>query len=94
MLLIFCLVFFLTPSLPIEILELWDNKLVGPIPTELGNLDSLTYLDVARNSLTGTIPTELGNLNSLAVLYIEENSLEGTIPMELWDIPDLCESWF
>ena len=80
------------PSLPIGILELWDNKLVGPIPTVLGNLDSLTYLDVARNSFTGTIPTELGNLNYLAYLYIEENILEGTIPLELWEIPDLCES--
>ena len=91
LLLIFCPVFFLTPSFPIEILELWDNKLVGPIPTELGNLDSLTYLDVARKSFTGTIPTELGNLNYLAYLYMEENSLEGTIPLDLWDIPDLCE---
>ena len=63
--------------LPIEILELWDNKLVGPIPTELGNLDSFTYLDMSRDSFTGIIPTELGNLNSLVYLFIEENSLEG-----------------
>ena len=81
-----------TPSLPIEILELWDNKLVGSIPTELGNLDSFTYLDVTRNSLTGIIPTELGNLNSLVYLYIEENILEGTMPLQLWNIPDVCES--
>ena len=81
-----------TSSLPIEILELWDNKLVGPIPTDLGNLDSLTYLDVARNSLTVTIPTELGNLNSLVYLFIEENNLEGNMPLQLWNIPHLCGS--
>ena len=92
MLLIFCLVLFLTPSLPIEILELWDNKLVGSIPTEWGNLDSLTYLDVSRDRFTGITPTELGNLNSLVYLFIEENSLEGTMPLQLWNIPDLCES--
>ena len=79
-------------SLPIEILELWDNKLVGPIPTELGRLESLTYLDVARNSLTVIIPTELGNLNSLVYLFIEENSLEGNMPLQLWNIPHLCGS--
>ena len=91
MLLIFFPVLFLTPSLPIEILELWDNKLVGSIPSELSNLDSFTYLDAAKNSFTGTTPTELGNLNFLVSLYIEENSLEGTMPLQLWNIPDLCE---
>ena len=91
LLLMFCPVFLLTPSFPIEILELWDNKLVGHIPTELDNLERLTYLDVARNSLTGVIPTELGNLNSLVYLYIEENSLEGTMPLHLWNLPDLCK---
>ena len=92
MLLMFFPVFFLTPSFPIDILELYENKLVGPIPTELGNLVSLTYLDGSRNSLTGIIPTELGNFNSLVYLYIEENSLEGTMTLQLWNLPDLCES--
>ena len=83
---------FNNPSLPIEILELLYNKLVKPIPVELGNLYSLTYLDVALNSLTGTIPTELGNLNYFVYLYIEDNIIEETMHMQLWNIPDLCES--
>ena len=61
------------------------------IPTELGNLDSFTYLDMSRDSFTVITPTELGNLNSLVYLFIEENSLEGTMPLQLWNIPDLCE---
>ena len=40
---------------------LWldDNELTGAIPSELGNLTSLTRLDLFDNELTGVIPPEL-----------------------------------
>ena len=47
-------------------LTLGKNNLVGTLPAELGDLTSLTDLQLFGNpSLTGTIPASLGNLVSL-----------------------------
>ncbi|CAN0343819.1 unnamed protein product [Ectocarpus sp. 12 AP-2014] len=69
------------------ILYLQDNALEGEaytIPPELGNLASLTQLDLSGNTgLIGPIPPECGGLVSLKALYMEDNSLTGDIPAEL-----------
>ena len=36
------------------------NDLTGEIPTEIGDLDSLQWLELGLNGLTGAIPTEIG----------------------------------
>lgn len=69
--------------------DLWENQLVGTIPSQLGNLTNLVRLDLDDNQLTGTIPPELGNLGNLSYLYMEENQLEGTIPPELGNLTNL-----
>ncbi|MCY4204870.1 MAG: Ig-like domain-containing protein, partial [Bacteroidetes bacterium] len=53
----------------------WDNEvrryiphLSGSIPPELGDLASLSSLDLSRNDLSGPIPPELGNLVNLREL--------------------------
>ena len=70
-------------------LNLTSNRLEGPIPTELGNLASLTWLDLSYNRLEGPIPTELGNLASLTQLELSGNKLTGTIPTELGNLTSL-----
>ena len=70
-------------------LHLWENNLIGEIPTELGDLSELTTLELQDNQLTGEIPSELGNLFSLSVLYLWENELNGEIPSELGNLPNL-----
>ena len=70
-------------------LSLSDNRLSGPIPTELSNLASLQELDLARNQLSGLIPAELGNLANLEALRLGSNELSGPIPVELGQLSNL-----
>ena len=69
--------------------ELGDNNLRGALPTELGNLASLTHLDLRRNRLNGEIPTELGNLSNLKTLYLFGTKISGEIPRELANLTNL-----
>ena len=65
-------------------LNVYDKRLTGTIPAELG---SLTYLKNLRflsyNLLSGPIPAELGSLTYLKDLDLADNRLSGPIPAEL-----------
>ena len=67
-------------------LALVQNGLIGTIPSELGNLTSLTRLSFHINQLGGTIPPELGNLSNLTSLGLGFNQLHGSIPPELGNL--------
>ena len=69
--------------------EYIPHGLSGPVPTELGELVSLTWLSLSSNSLTGPIPTELGRLADLKSLNLSRNFLSGPIPTELGRLADL-----
>jgi len=69
--------------------RLTSNKLTGLIPTELGNLTALGFLDLSGNQLSGPIPTELGNLTALSNLVLSRNNLTGSIPAELGNLTAL-----
>ena len=67
-----------------------NNSLTGTIPSELGNLTNLTWLQLSRNSLSGGIPSELGNLTKLTWLTLDLNySLAGSIPREVGNLTNL-----
>ena len=70
-------------------MNLFDNKLTGTIPAELGQLTNLTDLMLANNELTGPIPTELSQLTNLTHLNLIKNMLTGTIPAELGQLTNL-----
>ncbi len=74
-------------------LELYDNNLIGSIPTELGNLTNLEWLSLDDNALSGSIPTELGNLTNLTELWLNKNQLSGSIPTELGNLTNLTGLW-
>ncbi|CAI0395764.1 unnamed protein product [Linum tenue] len=71
-------------------LSLYENKIEGTIPADIGNLTKLMALDLRANSISGTIPPSLGqNLQSLTFLGLEDNRLTGQVPHELGNIPNL-----
>ena len=70
-------------------LKLPFNKLTGPIPESLGNLQKLEELNLYSNQLTGPIPESLGKLQTLERLYLDSNQLTGPIPESLGNLQSL-----
>lgn len=55
------------------------NQLSGPIPEEIGGMESLQILILKHNELTGPIPESLGTLKLLK-LNVNTNDMNGPIP--------------
>jgi hypothetical protein len=55
--------------------------LVGPIPTEIGSLDLLSFFSIGGNAFTGTIPTELG-LNTELSKFLHRGIIECVLRIE------------
>ena len=75
-------------------IRLGGRGLNGTIPTQLGNLSSLTTLHLEFNELAGTIPAGLGNLANLEVMDLGANQLTGPIPAQLGNLANLTAIWF
>ncbi|KAL8511718.1 hypothetical protein ACS0TY_018229 [Phlomoides rotata] len=56
------------------------NRLSGPIPRELGNITSLTFLNLEANNFSGPIPSDIGKLINLNTLMLSSNQLTGHLP--------------
>ncbi|GLT26007.1 hypothetical protein SLA2020_010990 [Shorea laevis] len=65
------------------IIDFSSNQFHGPIPDEVGELNSLLLLNLSHNSLNGQIPSSLGKLAELESLDLSSNKLEGRIPEQL-----------
>ena len=61
----------------------------GSIPSSLGRLTNLYWLDLDGNSLSGSIPSRLGDLTNLIWLDLGGNSLSGSIPSSLGGLANL-----
>ncbi|KAM7523463.1 hypothetical protein LguiA_013365 [Lonicera macranthoides] len=69
------------------------NQLSGVIPTGIGNLVSLTTLNMHYNQLTGSIPTSIGSLNKLQEVGFGGNRLSGEIPFSIGNLTFLNQLW-
>jgi len=75
-----------------------NSRFMRHMPTELGNMRSLTFWDVQgtttpgepeTNAVSGTIPTEFGRLKKLETFMMENNTVSGTIPVDLANMTSL-----
>ncbi|THG05219.1 hypothetical protein TEA_013664 [Camellia sinensis var. sinensis] len=55
----------------------------GNIPSEIGNLSNLAFLNLAQNGFIGFIPSTVKQLGKLQRLYLHNNKLQGSIPNDL-----------
>ncbi|KAI3441695.1 uncharacterized protein J3R85_002303 [Psidium guajava] len=67
---------------PLESLSLQYTPFTGEIPNSIGNMKSLTVLDLSNCTLTGHIPTSMWDLKQLQVLYLDRNNLSGIVEFE------------
>ena len=74
-------------------LALPGKGLGGTVPSQLGELSMLTYLNLRTNGLSGQIPVELGDLSNLVRLNLHTNQLTGPIP-DLGGLTGLEELYF
>jgi len=77
------------PSGYVQSLALGSNQVTGSIPSSLGNLTNLQFLDLSINQLTGNIPPQLGSLTNLVLLGLFDNQLTGSIPSQLGNLTNL-----
>ncbi|CAB9521637.1 Leucine Rich Repeat [Seminavis robusta] len=64
--------------------DLSDNAAItGPLPSDIGALTILEYLNISQSSISGAIPTETGMLTKLRSLDLSSTLLTGTLPTEL-----------
>ncbi|KAI6698868.1 hypothetical protein NL676_018987 [Syzygium grande] len=67
-----------------------NNNLRGSIPSPIGNLSKLTFLDLGFNLFGGGMPPEMGRLQEIQYLSLLKNNLEGTVP---YHISNLRNVW-
>ncbi|KAK8627336.1 hypothetical protein V6N13_134949 [Hibiscus sabdariffa] len=68
----------------LQILDLSNNSLSGPIPNDICSwLPYLVHLDLSGNLLSGSIPPQIVDCKFLNDLVLADNKLTGSIPYEL-----------
>jgi hypothetical protein len=66
------------------------NNLTGTLPSELGHLSKLQWLNLTDNYIAGSISnTVFDQMENLYRIELSKNKLTGLIPPSLWSIPSL-----
>ncbi|KAF8714078.1 hypothetical protein HU200_028075 [Digitaria exilis] len=61
-------------------LSMANNNLSGSLPSNVGSLKSLKFMDISNNQFSGPIPEDIGNLRSLQNLSLAGNNFSGPLP--------------
>jgi Leucine-rich repeat (LRR) protein len=73
----------------LEELSLEGASFSGSIPSAIGQLTHLWYLDLSDNDLSGDLPRALGDLSNMTWLDLGGNAFTGPIPSELGGLANL-----
>ena len=73
-----------------QVLGMERGGLSSTIPSVLGSLTNLYFIDLDYNSLSGTLPSEISRLTALEQLDLNNNRLTGSIDV----ISDLTNVFF
>ena len=66
-----------------------SNRLMGSLPSSIGQLSKLTAVSLSRNSLAASIPSSIGQLSNLTALSLSDNSLTGSLPSSIGQLSKL-----
>ncbi|GMP67973.1 hypothetical protein CsSME_00027756 [Camellia sinensis var. sinensis] len=61
----------------------------GNIPSEIGNISNLAFLNLQQNGLTGFIPSTIKALGKLQILDLSNNKLYGFIPDDICQLKNM-----
>ncbi len=84
-------------------IQIWENKLNGFIPPEIGDLNELKSLEILnfsnsdeenKNQLTENFPFEITNLSNLESIRFSNITLGGELPIEFWNLAKLKDIRF
>ncbi|KAL1365197.1 hypothetical protein HN51_013278 [Arachis hypogaea] len=78
-------------ALPLESLNLYENRFEGQLPPSIANSPNLYELRIFGNRLTGRLPENLGRHSPLRWLDVSSNQFLGPIPSTLCDHGELEE---
>nr|XP_043639452.1 receptor-like protein EIX2 [Erigeron canadensis] len=81
--------FFKCKSPRLKSLSLESSGLSSPLPSQLGKLVYLEYLQLGNNHITGIIPDSIGRLSFLRSLYLSKNLISGSIPNSVGGLSSL-----
>lgn len=71
-------------------LDLFNNNLIGSLPSAIGSLNNLVELHITFNEgLTGAIPPSIVNLSQLEILDLGANNFTGNIPISIGNLSKL-----
>ncbi|KAG9456971.1 hypothetical protein H6P81_001479 [Aristolochia fimbriata] len=71
----------------LRVLDLSGNRFSGEFPNWVGDLGSLTYLDLSLNPFDeGEVPESIGNLKNLTYVCLAGCNLRGGIPSSVFDL--------
>ncbi|XP_059663945.1 receptor-like protein 6 [Cornus florida] len=73
----------------LELLNLRNNKLHGPIPQTYNNGTQLTMINLSQNQLQGSVPRSLVNCSLLESLDLGNNHINDIFPFWLKTLPEL-----
>ncbi|XP_062190344.1 LRR receptor-like serine/threonine-protein kinase GHR1 [Phragmites australis] len=61
-------------------LSMANNNLSGSLPSNVGSLKSLKFMDISNNQFSGPVPEDIGKLRSLQNLSLAGNNFSGPLP--------------